>query len=69
MNDKNKQTPRAEPQAAKPKGYGPRNEADLDQYGYFRIGLDDDRMAGTKPADRTRPLRNRARARDDGYER
>jgi len=69
MDDKGKQTPRTEPQAVKREVYGPYNRADLDQCGYFRIGLDQDRMAATKPEYRTRPVRKRVRDRDDGYER
>lgn len=69
MNDKAKQPQRTAPKVGKPEVYGPYNRADLEQCGYFRIGLDQDRIAGTKPKYRTRPVRRRVLDRDDGYER
>ena len=69
MNEKNKQKPRIEPQATTPEVYGPYNKADLDRHGYFRIGLDHERMAMTDPEQRARRIRKRIKERDDGYER
>ncbi|WP_281843348.1 hypothetical protein [Sinisalibacter aestuarii] len=69
MNDKDKQTPRQEPHSNAPEGYRRNGKVDLDQYGYFRIGLDNEKMTVVKPADQTRPVRRRNRERDDGYER